>query len=141
MLTTRQPAACPHNARMPENSDRARDHLANERTLLAWVRTGVALVGLGFVVARFSYLLRTLSAEAHRTPPPQSAGGTALGVGIVVVGGGTVAIAVRRFLRARAGIERGEYSAAAGSLVALSALVVLAAVILAVYVGVSGQAA
>jgi putative membrane protein len=31
----------------------ARDHLANERTLLSWVRLGLSAAGLGFVVARF----------------------------------------------------------------------------------------
>ncbi|HEY5336691.1 MAG TPA: DUF202 domain-containing protein [Rhizomicrobium sp.] len=30
-----------------------RDHAANERTFLAWVRTSVALIGLGFLVERF----------------------------------------------------------------------------------------
>src|SRR5882762_11754184 len=30
-----------------------RDYLAEERTLLAWIRTGIALMGFGFVVARF----------------------------------------------------------------------------------------
>lgn len=29
-----------------------RDHLANERTYLAWLRTGIALLGLGFVIAK-----------------------------------------------------------------------------------------
>jgi len=44
-------------------STRAREHLANERTLLAWVRTAVALMGLGFVVARFGLFLRQLAVE------------------------------------------------------------------------------
>jgi putative membrane protein len=34
--------------------DTLRDHLANECTLLAWSRTGIAVVGLGFLVARFA---------------------------------------------------------------------------------------
>ena len=33
------------------------DYLAAERTLLAWIRTGLALMGLGFVVARFGIFL------------------------------------------------------------------------------------
>ena len=35
--------------------------LAEERTLLAWIRTGLALMGFGFVVARFGVFLRELS--------------------------------------------------------------------------------
>jgi uncharacterized membrane protein YidH (DUF202 family) len=42
---------------------RTRDHLANERTLLAWVRTSMAIIGLGFIVARFGLLLRELGTQ------------------------------------------------------------------------------
>lgn len=40
------------------NPNRARDHLANERTFLAWVRTGVATIVFGFAIGRFSIALR-----------------------------------------------------------------------------------
>src|SRR5690348_14683619 len=50
-----------------------RDYLANERTLLAWVRTGVALIGLGFVVARFGLFLRELRFRGNA--PGQAIGG------------------------------------------------------------------
>jgi putative membrane protein len=36
------------------------DYLATERTLLAWIRTGLALMGFGFVVARFAFFLQQL---------------------------------------------------------------------------------
>ncbi|AKA74205.1 DUF202 domain-containing protein [Saccharolobus solfataricus] len=36
------------------------DHLANERTLLAWIRTGIALIGFGFVIAKFVLFLHIL---------------------------------------------------------------------------------
>ena len=48
------------------SDSRARDHMANSRTLLAWIRTGIALIGLGFVVARFGLFLRMLDSQASR---------------------------------------------------------------------------
>ena len=41
---------------------RGTEFLANERTFLAWIRTSVAVISLGFVVARFSVWLRELAA-------------------------------------------------------------------------------
>jgi putative membrane protein len=43
---------------LPENDPRI--YFAAERTLLAWIRTGLALMGFGFVVARFGLFLREL---------------------------------------------------------------------------------
>ena len=43
------------------NPNRARDHLANERTFLAWVRTGAAIVVFGFAIGRFSVAMRQLT--------------------------------------------------------------------------------
>jgi uncharacterized protein (DUF302 family)/uncharacterized membrane protein YidH (DUF202 family) len=67
----------------------ASDYLAAERTLLAWVRTGLALMGFGFVVARFGLFLQQLAAIQH-TNQEQSYGlslwfGTALIIAGVIV--------------------------------------------------------
>ena len=70
----------------PETGEQARVRLASERTLLAWIRTGLALMGLGFVVARFGLFLREAAAErevARITPPGAS---LQIGVGLVGLG-------------------------------------------------------
>ena len=65
------------------------DYLAAERTLLAWIRTGLALMGFGFVVARFGLFLQQLQVM-QPTPIEKSYGlslwfGTALiAVGVIV---------------------------------------------------------
>jgi putative membrane protein len=60
--------------------------LAAERTFLAWIRTGLALMGFGFVVSRFGLFLRELAA-VQKMPQPLSHGISLwLGLGLVVLG-------------------------------------------------------
>jgi putative membrane protein len=69
--------------------------LAAERTLLAWIRTGLALMGFGFVVARFGLFLHEIAAaRGVPTEPPSGLSlrvGAALNVlGVVVIVGAAV---------------------------------------------------
>ncbi len=41
--------------------DKSREHLANERTFLAWIRTSIALMGFGFVIVKFALFLTQIS--------------------------------------------------------------------------------
>ena len=41
--------------------ERSREHQANERTFLAWIRTSIALMGFGFVIVKFVLFLKQLS--------------------------------------------------------------------------------
>ena len=43
--------------------ERYSDHAANERTFLAWVRTAIAIMALGFLVQKFDLFLRIASAS------------------------------------------------------------------------------
>jgi putative membrane protein len=69
---------------------------AAERTLLAWVRTGLTLIALGFVVARFGLLLAFLAASspvAGSVPPVHPLSGV-LGIGLVFVGSAIIPAAL-----------------------------------------------
>ena len=70
----------------------ATEYLANERTFLAWVRTSIAIISLGFVLARFDVWLSQLAARLE--PGVQSQPAVAsMPIGLAVVGlGGLLAI-------------------------------------------------
>ena len=85
------------------------DHAANERTFLAWIRTAIAVMAFGFLVARFNLFLRiaaeSLAAGGHAAAVP--GGGFGGVAGIVLIGAGTVmvAMAALRFLRTARAID------------------------------------
>lgn len=76
---------------------------ANERTLLAWVRTGLGIMAFGFVVARLGLWLRTLQSESHA-----GGGSVIVGVLVVLLGAGTLTTGAVRFVRSHRAIVRGE---------------------------------
>jgi putative membrane protein len=117
---------------------RTREHLANERTLFAWIRTALALMGLGFVVARFGLFLRSLALEGGQTPPHGLQASDVIGVLLVAAGVASTGIGLRRFLRARAQIEAGRFVPDLLSGVFVVAVTVGAGVALVVYLLVAG---
>lgn len=74
------------------------DHAANERTYLAWLRTGIAIIAFGFVLERFDIFLhtivKTLGAGADHGI---GHGGREAGVALVTIGVVTLAAATWRF--------------------------------------------
>jgi putative membrane protein len=91
-----------------EQASRATLALAEERTLLAWVRTGLALMGFGFVVARFGLFLREVTV-LHPGPQPRGSGLSVwFGSGLVIVGVGVNAIAALQHARRMAMLNDGE---------------------------------
>jgi putative membrane protein len=118
-------------------STRAREHLANERTLLAWVRTAIALMGLGFVVARFGLFLRQLALERVALPEPGRASAV-IGAALVAASVLITAVSTVRFFRARAQIERGRYEPEAFTEVLVVAITVVAGLALLVYLVMTG---
>jgi inner membrane protein YidH len=93
---------------MAEKPDRARDHLANERTFLAWVRTGVAIVVFGFAIGRFSIAIRQLMQLQGRTP--QTPGLSVwLGTLSIVAGVALTFAGLLRYRKTREQIDTGTF--------------------------------
>jgi putative membrane protein len=64
------------------------DYLAAERTFLAWIRTGLALMGFGFVVARFGLFLQQV--QAFHVAAPQQGYGLSLWFGTALIAAGVI---------------------------------------------------
>jgi putative membrane protein len=74
--------------------------LAGQRTMLAWVRTGVALMGFGFVVARFGLFLREMGGvRGVETSVHQGSVSLWAGTGLLLVGVWVNVLAAARFAR------------------------------------------
>jgi putative membrane protein len=99
------------------------DYLALERTFLAWVRTGLALMGFGFVVARFGLFLRELQAAPQATASGSSGMSVWFGTALIVMGVVANLMAAWRHRQLVQQLDRGERprpgSVAANVLVAL----------------------
>ena len=112
------------------NPNRARDHLANERTFLAWVRTGAAIVVFGFAIGRFSIAMRQFTAlEGH---PVQTAG-MSVWMGSSVAGAGLVVAGLVRYRKTRVQLDAGTFEPAGFVLDLITILMVVFGLVLAGY--------
>lgn len=72
-------------------ASRANDHMANERTYLAWIRTSIGIMAFGFVVVKFSLFVRQVALVLGTTVKIPSQGYSAF-IGILLVALGSLAI-------------------------------------------------
>ncbi len=114
---------------VPAQND-PRVYFAAERTFLAWIRTGLALMGFGFVVARFGLFMRELTfrnsgspqASSHTTGPS-----VWLGTALVIVGVVVNVSAVMTHIRQVRQLRTGEWIAGRISKTAVTLALLLSA--------------
>ncbi len=105
---------------MPEAA--VRDHLANERTLLAWQRTALGVVAIGFLVDRFAL-----------EDGGSVATGSIIGIAIVVLGAAVSIVGAYRFVRTEREIDTGTYRPAILAHLALTVAIVVGALALVLF--------
>jgi putative membrane protein len=76
-----------------------RVRFAAERTLLAWVRTAIGLMGFGFVVARFGLFLQRLATLEEHAAPRSMGYSLWIGTGLVILGVAMILLAARQHQR------------------------------------------
>ena len=107
---------------MPDPATDPRIYFAAERTMLAWLRTGIAIMAFGFVVARFGVFLRLVQGGGVPSHGPSSYLGTLLvGLGVLATAAG--AVQYRSFCRSLSPAERPAAARAGFALVLSWALV------------------
>jgi putative membrane protein len=113
---------------------KATEYLANERTFLAWIRTSIAIISLGFVVAKFSVWLREL---ALRFDPHSAAAGPGaslpIGVTMMTLGALFAILAARRYHRVNLDIEKGKVSPDRALVIFVTVVIVVLSTLMVIY--------
>ena len=112
--------------RVPEE-ERGTEYLANERTFLAWIRTSIAMISFGFLIARLPEWIH------HSTAPGEQPGtgriSTSFVMGLAMMASGVVlaVLAVWRYHNVNRAIDEGRVKADRGPVILVTVLVVLLA--------------
>jgi len=117
---------------MVENSNRARDHLANERTFLAWVRTSIAIVVFGFAIGRFAIALRQLG-EFQGHPAKTTGFSVVIGAGSILAGVALAVAGLMRYRKTRMQLDEGKFEPAGFIVDLVTVVTVLFGLALAAY--------
>ncbi len=121
---------------MPETRQKgsASDHLANERTLLAWTRTSIGIMAFGFVVVKFSLFVKQLSLALGKEYIIPSRGYSAIaGILLVAVGASTTVFSYIRYKRTEKQLMEGVYNHSSLLITLLTAFIFLVSMLLIVY--------
>ena len=119
---------------------RITEHLANERTFLAWIRTCISIISLGFVVAKFSVWMREIAVRLDPSKPIPAAG-ISMPVGVIMMAfGGMLAIfAAWQHYRVKRAIEEGTIHADSKLVFIVTFAVALLATLMIVYLVITSE--
>lgn len=113
----------------------ANDHLANERTFLAWVRTSIGIMAFGFVVVKFSLFVKQMSIVINKAEYDQHPHGYsgAVGIFLVAVGAVTSGLAYISYRRTERQLREGRYQHSSLMITLLTGFIFLVSLMVIVY--------
>ncbi len=89
-----------------KSTSKTNEHLANERTFLAWIRTSIATISLGFVIARFSFWLREIAISTNKDLNiPRTGLSLPMGLGMIAFGALMTLLATFRYRAVQRAID------------------------------------
>lgn len=110
------------------------DHLANERTLLAWIRTSIGIMAFGFVVVKFSLFVKQFSLLIGREIVlPQGHHSSLIGILLVVLGAVVLFMSYLRYKKTEQFILNESYVPSSGLVLILTITVLMLSIALILY--------
>ena len=121
-----------------EPNSNCRDHLANERTFLAWTRTSIAIIAFGFVIEKFSLFMKQMSfilgkSTAGNGMPVSHGYSSVAGVILVVFGTLMSVLGYVKFKKTQKQIDQGVYKTTSSLDLMLTVSIFIVGIFLIVY--------
>ncbi|WP_312902947.1 YidH family protein [Chryseobacterium taichungense] len=116
----------------PKNTS---DHLANERTFLAWVRTAIAMMGFGFILVKFSIFLKEISLVSEHNRFTHTQNGHSGLTGVLLVSAAVIVLVMSyiNYLRIKKQISNNSYKGNNIMLLILTAMLISLSIFLIYY--------
>lgn len=119
---------------MEESSRNVSDHLANERTFLAWIRTAIGIMAFGFVVVKFALFVKQVALMMGKPEmAPHRGYSSIVGIILVAVGLLTIMLSFIRYRNTSKQIALGNYKHSSVLLTLVTFIIMFVGILLIVY--------
>lgn len=116
-------------------NQQVREHLANERTLLAWIRTCIGIMAFGFVVVKFSLFVTQFSLILGKSAPVESSPvlSNSIGTLLVVFSALLLLLAYFKFKHTEKQIKYQTFKTSSSLVLGLTVVILLVSILLVLY--------
>lgn len=112
----------------------ARDHLANERTLLAWIRTSIGIMAFGFVVVKFSLFVKQISLLLGKNNVIAQHGySSMIGILLVVVGAIVLVLSYIKYKQTEKQLTNETFQSSSALIFSLTIVIFIISILLILY--------